>query len=185
VKTTWEIRHGQKLGFSRGGLLQKADTAFFLQAVAVATDGDHVAVVKKAIEDRSCHHGIAEHGSPLADTAVAREQDSTFLVTPTDKLEEQMRRVGGLRRILHAQFTLSLWRYKGTAKALLARLLENYCVGPRKVLPPMWLCAPVSTILPVSHCPLILLTSPDCTSLQSVPTVTVPPVIVSRRHEVI
>jgi len=30
-------------------------------------------VVKKAMEDGSCHHWIAEYGAPLADTAIARE----------------------------------------------------------------------------------------------------------------
>ena len=39
----------------------------FLQAVAVATDGNHVAVVKEAIENGRRHHRITEHGSPLAD----------------------------------------------------------------------------------------------------------------------
>jgi hypothetical protein len=43
------------------GLLQKATAAFFLQAVAVAAEGNHVAVVKEAIEDRGGHHRIVEH----------------------------------------------------------------------------------------------------------------------------
>jgi hypothetical protein len=37
----------------------------------------------------SCHHGIAEHGSPLANTAVAREQDR---IKCTMALTSDMRR---------------------------------------------------------------------------------------------
>jgi hypothetical protein len=40
-----------------------------LPVVAVATDRDHTAVVKEAIEDVSCHDRIAEH--PTADAGVA------------------------------------------------------------------------------------------------------------------
>src|SRR6516225_9342197 len=60
---------------------------------------------------------------------------------------------------------------------------EDYCKPPRKILPAI-LGAPVSSTLPAPHDPLTLLTSPDCTSLRSIPTVTVPPVIVSRAPEV-
>jgi hypothetical protein len=50
-----------RLSFGGSGLLQQAAPAFFLQAIAVAADRDHVAVVKQAIEDGSRHHRITEH----------------------------------------------------------------------------------------------------------------------------
>lgn len=37
----------------------------FRAPVAVAADGDHVAVVEQAIQDRGGHHRVAEHGAPL------------------------------------------------------------------------------------------------------------------------
>jgi hypothetical protein len=36
-------------------------------------------VVKEAIENRTRHHRIAEHRPPLADAAIAAEQDRTSL----------------------------------------------------------------------------------------------------------
>src|SRR6516225_5075656 len=53
------------------------------------------------------------------------------------------------------------------------------CSGaaPRKGLPPMSLCAPVSSTLPVPQRPSNPLISPACTWLPSIPIVTVPPVI--------
>ena len=70
--------------------MQKPAAPFLLQAVAVATDREDVAVVKKAIEDGGCYDGIAEHGTPFADAAVTGEEDRTFLIAAADKLEEQM-----------------------------------------------------------------------------------------------
>jgi hypothetical protein len=34
-------------------------------------DRDYMAVVKEAIEDRGCHHGIAEHRTPVTDATIA------------------------------------------------------------------------------------------------------------------
>jgi hypothetical protein len=79
--------------------LQEPAAALFLQAVAVATDGDHVAVVEKPIENSGCHHGIAEHGPPFSDTAIAGEQNRASLVTTTDELKEKMRGVGFERQV--------------------------------------------------------------------------------------
>jgi hypothetical protein len=51
-------------------------------------------VVKEAIEDRGCHHGIAEHRAPLADAAVAGEQDRALFVMAADQLEKEVRGIG-------------------------------------------------------------------------------------------
>jgi hypothetical protein len=40
-----------------------------MQAVAIAADGDHVAVVEQAVQDGSGDDGIAEHGAPFGDVA--------------------------------------------------------------------------------------------------------------------
>src|SRR3974377_2042608 len=58
------------------------------------------------------------------------------------------------------------------------------CAGaaPRKGLPPMSFCAPVSTILPVPHRPSNRFISPACTWLPSIPIVTVPPELFSLTH---
>jgi hypothetical protein len=69
------------------------------QAIAVTADRDHVAVVKEAIEDRGCHHGIAEHRTAVADAAIAGEQDCALLVPAADQLEEEVRGVGFKRQI--------------------------------------------------------------------------------------
>jgi hypothetical protein len=79
--------------------LQKPAAPFFLQAIAVTADRDHVAVVKEAIEDRGCHHGIAEHRTAVADAAIAGEQDCALLVPAADQLEEEVRGVGFKRQI--------------------------------------------------------------------------------------
>jgi hypothetical protein len=75
----------------RAGLLQKASPALFTQPVAIATDGDDLAVVEQPVEDHGGDDRIAEHGSPLADGAVRGDQHGTALVASRDQLEEQMR----------------------------------------------------------------------------------------------
>src|SRR6202011_125828 len=89
----------------------------------------------------------------------------------------------GDRRILPAQQAMApqvsgeglvaaTIRKSRTGRPISLQADGDHPCGPRKALPPMWLCSPVSCTLPAPHCPLSLLTSPDCTSLQSVPTVT-------------
>ena len=53
-----------------------------------------MAVVEEAIKYCGCHHRIAKHCAPLADAAIAGEQDRALLITAADELEEQVRRVG-------------------------------------------------------------------------------------------
>ena len=74
--------------------LEQAGTALFAQPVAVAANGDDVAVVQQTIENGGRHHRIAEHGAPLANRAVAGEQQTAALVAARDELEEEMCGVG-------------------------------------------------------------------------------------------
>ena len=69
-------------------------TPLLAQPVAVAANGEDVAVMEQAVEDGGCHHGVAEHRSPLADRAIAGDQHAAPLVAPRDELEEQMCRIG-------------------------------------------------------------------------------------------
>ena len=77
----------------RSGLLQKAGAALFAQAVAVAADGDDVAVVKQAVEDGGGHDRIAEDLAPFADGAVAGDEQAAAFVAARHELEEEVRGV--------------------------------------------------------------------------------------------
>src|SRR5918996_909469 len=79
--------------------LEQAGAALLAQPIAVAADGDDVAVMEEAVEDRRRHHRIAEHRPPLADRTVARDQHAAALVAPRDQLEEQVRGVGLERQV--------------------------------------------------------------------------------------
>jgi hypothetical protein len=81
------------------GRLQQASAPLFAQPVAVAADGDDVAVMEEVVEDRGRHHGIAERSSPLADRAIAGDRHAAALVTMRDELKEEMRRIGLERQI--------------------------------------------------------------------------------------
>jgi hypothetical protein len=49
-----------------------------------------VAVVQQPVQDCGCHNLVAQHGTPVADGAVGRNQDAAPFVTAADKLEQQM-----------------------------------------------------------------------------------------------
>ena len=55
--------------------------------------------MQEAIEDGGGDYGIAEHGAPLADAAVAGDQDGTPLVAAADELEEEVRGIGLQRQV--------------------------------------------------------------------------------------
>lgn len=42
--------------------LDQAGAALLPEAVADAAGADHLAVVEQPVENRGCHHGVAEHG---------------------------------------------------------------------------------------------------------------------------
>ena len=71
--------------------MQKAAASLFAKTVAVAADGDDVAVVKQPIEDRGSHDGVAEDRAPFADRAIRGHQHRPALVASRHELEEQMR----------------------------------------------------------------------------------------------
>src|SRR5262249_9644934 len=89
--------------------LQQASAPFLAQPVAVAADRDDVAVMEEAVEDSGRHHGIAEHGSPLADRAIAGDQHAAALVAPRDQLKEEMRRIGLERQIAELVDDQQFW----------------------------------------------------------------------------
>ena len=79
---------------SQSGCFDQSRAAFLTQPVAVAPDGDDLAVVQQPVEYRRRHYRIAKHAAPLANCAVAGDQHRAALVAPRDQLEEQMRGVG-------------------------------------------------------------------------------------------
>jgi hypothetical protein len=74
----------------RSGRLQKAGAALLAQSVAVAADGEDVAVVEQAVEDGGGHPRIAKDLAPLADGAIAGGEQAAALVPPRHELEEEM-----------------------------------------------------------------------------------------------
>src|SRR5215475_6241597 len=77
-----------------GGRVDEAALSLGAEPVAVAADGQHVAVVQEPVEDRSGDHQIGEYGAPFGNAAVRSDQHGASFVAATDQLEEQMRRVG-------------------------------------------------------------------------------------------
>jgi hypothetical protein len=95
-------------GFSlcRSGLLQKATAPLFAEAVAVAPDGDDVAVVEQPVEDRCGDDWIAQDLAPFANRAVGRDEHASAFVPAAHKLKEQMRGVrleGQVTEFVHDQ----------------------------------------------------------------------------------
>lgn len=44
-------------------------------------DRDHLAIVEQSIEDRGCHHVVAEHVKPIRKALIRREQDAAGAVS--------------------------------------------------------------------------------------------------------
>ena len=105
-------------GFGRSGLLKQTAAPFFLQSITVAADRDDMTVVKQAVENGGGHDGIAKHGAPLADAAIAGEQDCTALVTAADKLKEEMRGVRFKRQVSEFVEDEQLWLAVGDQPVL-------------------------------------------------------------------
>ena len=69
--------------------LDQAGASFFTQAVTVAADRDHMAVVKQAVQDRGGDQTIVEDAAPFAHAPVAGDQNAAPFVpaaTSTNKL---------------------------------------------------------------------------------------------------
>ncbi len=69
------------------------------QPVAIAANGQHVAVVQQAVQDGGRHDLVAQHRAPVAHGAIGGEQDAAALVAAADQLEQQVRRRGFERQI--------------------------------------------------------------------------------------
>ncbi len=83
----------------RSGLLQKGAPVLFATAVALAADGDDVAVVEHSVEDGGSDHRIAEDRAPLPDGPVRGDPHGSAFVAVADQMEEQMGGVGFERQI--------------------------------------------------------------------------------------
>lgn len=81
------------------GRPDEAAVSLGAEPVAVAADGQHVAVVQEPVEDRGRDHRICEHGAPFGNAAVRRDQHGAGFIAPADQLEEQVRRVGLQRQV--------------------------------------------------------------------------------------
>ena len=68
----------------RSGLLQKPAAPLFAEAVAVAPDGDDVAVVQQAIEDPGRDDRVPEDAAPFADGAVGGDEHGAALVASAE-----------------------------------------------------------------------------------------------------
>ena len=79
--------------------LNKAALSLGAESVAVAADGQHVAVMQEPVEDRGCDHWISKHGAPFGNTAVGRDQHGAGFVAPADQLEEEVCRIGLQRQV--------------------------------------------------------------------------------------
>lgn len=64
-------------------------TAAF-EAPAVIAGLDDIALVGNAVEQAGGHLGIAEHGKPLAEGEVARDDDGGAFVKLADQVEQQL-----------------------------------------------------------------------------------------------
>ncbi len=69
-------------------------SAFILESIAFAADGDDVAVVEQAVEDGCGHHDIGKDRTPLRDGTVMGDEEAATLVATRDQLEEEMGGIG-------------------------------------------------------------------------------------------
>src|SRR5258708_9083396 len=72
-------RHGRRL--------QQAGAPLLAHPVAVPANAEDVAVMEQAVEDGRCHHGVAEHRSPLAARPLAGEHPPSPLLAPRCAVE--------------------------------------------------------------------------------------------------
>src|SRR5271154_4686064 len=60
-----------------------------LEAEAVVSGFENVTAVGETIEQRSRHLGVAEHGSPLAEAEIGRDDDAGALIELAQQMKEQ------------------------------------------------------------------------------------------------
>src|ERR1700734_1173087 len=68
-----------------------------LEAEAVVSGFENMAAVGETIEERGRPLGVAEHGCPLAEAEISRDDDAGALVELAQQIEEQ-RPAGGAER---------------------------------------------------------------------------------------
>jgi hypothetical protein len=68
-----------------------------LEAETVVSGFENVAAVGETVEQRGRHLGVAEHGRPLAEAEISRDDDAGALVELAQQMEEQ-RSAGGAER---------------------------------------------------------------------------------------
>jgi hypothetical protein len=61
-----------------------------LEAPAVVSSLDDVAVVRQAIEHGGRHFGVAEHLRPIGEGEIGRDQERRFFVELADQMEQQL-----------------------------------------------------------------------------------------------
>src|ERR1700678_863213 len=69
------------------------------EAEAVVSGFEDVAAVGKTIEQRGRHLGVAEHGGPLAEAEISRDDDAGALVELAQQMEEQGAAGGAERQV--------------------------------------------------------------------------------------
>ncbi len=75
------------------GRRQESSASLFFEPRALAADGDDVAVMQQAVEDRGRDDGIAEDLTLLADGPIRGQQDAAAFIATADELEEGMGRI--------------------------------------------------------------------------------------------
>lgn len=118
-----------------GGRFDEAALSLGAEPVAVAADGQHVAVVQEPVKDRSGDHRIGEQGAPFGNAAVRRDQHGAGFVAAADQLEEQMRRVGLQRQVAEFIDDQQLWlrqREQFLVQASLGMRLGKTCDQRRR-----------------------------------------------------
>ena len=71
-----------------------------------------MAVVEQPVEDGGGDDGVAEDGTPLADRAVAGDQQAAALVASGDELEEEMRGVALKTAGSRARRSRAAWAWR-------------------------------------------------------------------------
>ena len=86
---------GRRLGSGTQALpfAEQTGQAFFAQPIALAFDGNDVAVVEQPVQDGRGQDVVAEHLAPVPHRLVAGEDDAAPLVAAVHQLEQQVRRL--------------------------------------------------------------------------------------------
>src|SRR6202007_1681053 len=61
-----------------------------LEAPAVVSGFDDIAVVSEPVQQRCCHFGVGEDARPFAKGGICSDNDRGALVEPADKMEQEL-----------------------------------------------------------------------------------------------